>query len=70
MEEGLTSKQADVYNAIVKFTMEKQYPPTINELCIMTSKSIGAIQSCLRLMKRKGYISMETYKSRTIKVLK
>lgn len=70
MEEGLTKAQADVYNVIVRYTKEKGYPPTILEICEATGKSVGAIQSCLNLMKRKGYISMERHKPRTLKVLK
>lgn len=70
MEEGLTQKQTDVFNAILKFTIENNYPPTINDLCNMLNKSTGAIQSCLKIMKRKGFIEWEQNKPRTLKVAK
>lgn len=70
MTEGLTKTQADVYNAIVYYTNQNGFPPTITDLCEMVNKSVGAIQSSLRIMKRKGFISMEEYKPRTLKVLK
>lgn len=70
MEEGLTKAQADVYNAIVYYTKEYGYPPTIIDLSEMVNKSTGAIQVSLRILKRKGFITMEKYQSRTIKVVK
>ena len=69
MEEGLTQKQADVYNAIVKFTIENNYPPTINEICKMINKSSGSVQSCLKILKRKNFVEWETNKSRTLKAV-
>lgn len=70
MEEGLTQKQADIYNIIVKYKIENGYAPTLSELCKLSNKSMGAIQSIIRILKRKGFISMNDYKSRTIKVIK
>ena len=70
MEEGLTKKQAEVYNAIVYFIKQNGFPPTMTDLCEMVDKSIGAIQLSLKMLKRKGFISMETYKPRTIRILK
>ena len=70
MEEGLTQKQADLYNIIVKYKIENGFAPTLAELCELSNKSIGAIQSLIRILKRKGFITMDDYKSRTIKVIK
>ena len=70
MEEGLTQKQADIYNLIVKYKIENGYSPTFTELCELSNKSMGAIQSIIRILKRKGFISMNDYKSRTIQVIK
>lgn len=70
MEEGLTQKQADVYNAIVKFNIEKNYPPTIQEICDMINKSTGSVQSCLKILKRKKFIEWEPGKARTLKIAK
>ena len=70
MTEGLTQKQANIYNAIMKYKIEKGYPPTLNELGEALNKSIGAVRHGLKILERKGYISMEEYKPRTLKVLK
>lgn len=70
MKEGLTQKQADVYNAIVKYKMENGYSPTIYEIGEILNKSVGAIQFSLNKLERKGYITFEKYKNRTIKVVK
>lgn len=69
MKEGLTQKQADVYNTIVAFSIENGYPPTIRDLCEKLNKSIGAIQSCLKILERKDFIEREPNKTRTIKVV-
>lgn len=70
MEEGLTKKQAEVYNAIVYYIKQNGFPPTMTDLCEMVNKSVGAMQLSLKMLKRKGFISMEEYKSRTIRILK
>lgn len=70
MTEGLTQKQADIYNLIVKYKIENGYAPTLTELCELSNKSIGAIQSIIRILKRKKFIEAQDYKSRTIKVIK
>lgn len=70
MEEGLTKKQAEVYNAIVYYIKQNGFPPTMTDLCEMVNKSVGAMQLSLKMLKRKGFISMETYKPRTIRILK
>ena len=70
MTEGLTQKQADVYNTIVKYKMENGYAPTIYEIGEILNKSVGAIQCSLNILERKGYITFEKYKNRTIKVVK
>ena len=70
MTEGLTQKQADVYNAIVKYKIENGYSPTLYEIGEILNKSVGAIQFSLNILERKGYITFEKYKNRTIKVVK
>lgn len=69
MKEGLTQKQADVYNTIMAFSIENGYPPTIKDICNKLNKSIGAIQCSLRILERKGFIEKEPNKTRTIKVV-
>lgn len=70
MEEGLTQKQANIYNAIMKYKIENGYPPTLNELGEMLNKSVGAVRHGLRILERKGYIEVEGNRSRAIKVIK
>ena len=69
MKEGLTQKQADVYNTIVSFSIENGYPPTIKDICDKLNKSVGAIQNSLRILERKDFIEKEPNKTRTIKVV-
>jgi repressor LexA len=69
MKEGLTAKQADVYNAILAFSIENGYPPTIRDICSKLNKSVGAIQNSLRILERKDFIEREHGKTRTIKVV-
>ena len=70
MTEGLTQKQANIYNAIMKYKIENGYPPTLNELGETLNKSVGAVRHGLRILKRKKFIEAQDYKSRTIKVIK
>lgn len=69
MKEGLTQKQADVYNTIMAFSIENGYPPTIRDICNKLNKSVGAIQNSLRILERKDFIEREHGKTRTIKVV-
>ena len=69
MKEGLTQKQADVYNTIVAFSIENGYPPTIRDICNKLNKSVGAVQNCLKILERKDFIEREHGKTRTIKVV-
>lgn len=68
MKEGLTQKQADVYNAIMEFKINNGYPPTLVELSQILKKSTGAIRSCMRILQRKKFIEIEKYKKRAIKL--
>lgn len=67
----MTRKQEELYKAIKEFINEKGYAPTVRELCEITDiKSPATTFGKLIILKRKGYITYEKNKSRTIKVLK
>ena len=68
---NLTPKQVELYDAI-KVCLEKyHYSPTVRELCRMLGgKSTGTVLPALRLLRKKGYITYEDRKSRTIRIIK
>lgn len=67
----MTRYQYDVYIAIKNYINKVGYGPTIRELCEMTGKSSPAtIHSHLKSLKKKGYITYENGKSRTIRIIK
>ena len=59
----LTERENKVYQAIVQYITENNYPPTVRELVAMTGiNSTATISSCINRLSRKGYL---TYKGRT-----
>ena len=59
----LTDRENNVYQAIVQYISENNYPPTVRELVAMTGiNSTATISSCINRLSRKGYL---TYKGRT-----
>lgn len=70
-EKRLTEKQKDVYRYLVSFINKQGYSPTVRELCKITGYSSPAtIHDYLKQLKKKGYITYEETKSRTIRILK
>lgn len=70
-EKRLTEKQKDVYRYLVSFINKKGYSPTVRELCkIARYNSPATIHDYLKQLKKKGYITYEETKSRTIRILK
>lgn len=67
----LTIKQKILLEAIEWFINEHGYSPTIKELSKLTkNKSVSTVFTKLMELERKGYISTENGKARTIKVLR
>lgn len=66
----MTNKQEELYIAIKEFINKNGYSPTVRELGELTNiKSPATTYGKLIILKRKGYITYEEGKSRTIKIL-
>lgn len=66
----MTKKQEELYIAIKEFINQNNYSPTVRELCEITNtKSPATTFGKLIILKKKGYITYEKNKARTIKIL-
>lgn len=66
---SLTDKQATLLNVVKEFTDEFGFPPTRAELGEVIGIWPTAVQARLQGLQKKGYISIEPHKSRSIRVL-
>ena len=65
--QGLTERQQQILNAITGYINEKGYSPTIRELADMVGiKSSSTLHGHLQRLEKKGYITKERGKPRTI----
>ena len=71
MKKEPTKKQMKVFKATQEYIKERGYAPTIREITkIVGLKSSSTVYEQLKQLEDKGYILMEPFKSRTIKILK
>ncbi len=69
-EENLTSAQNELYEWIKSYMREFQHSPSIRQMMeAMKLKSPAPIQSRLRHLQEKGYISWQEGKARTLKLV-
>lgn len=67
---GLTDKQRAIRDFLLKFAEEHGYPPTLREIGkAFGIKSTNGVNDHLRCLERKGFITRDTMKSRSIQVL-
>ena len=67
----LTSKEKTTLEAIIKFKEEHEYSPSVRELALAIGvNSTSTVSMLIEKLQKKGYISTNNYKSRTIKVIK
>ncbi len=70
LAQGFTSKQLEVLVFLVRYTRERGYPPTIREIQENFGWDSNHSAWChLRLLEKKGAISWEKNKARTIRVM-
>lgn len=67
--KSLTKNQLKVYQNIEKFIKENGYSPTLNELCSILNKTKTTVWTTLSRMKKKGYIDIERYTKRGIRLV-
>ena len=67
----LTDRQREVLDAILVFTEKLHYAPTVRELCeSLDLSSTCTVQVHLNALQRKGAITREPGKARTLRVLR
>ncbi|MBN1250156.1 MAG: LexA repressor [Anaerolineae bacterium] len=67
----LTGRQAEVLQAITVLTVQQGYPPTVRELCDHVGlSSTQTMQQHLNALERKGAITREPMKTRTVRVVR
>lgn len=65
----LTQAQYDILKCIEDYIKINSFPPTYREIAVITKRiSISTIYNHLRLLMKKGYITMQEGCSRTIKI--
>lgn len=68
--KDLTDRQKEVFDFIVKFKTEKEYPPTIRDIGKEFGFTVGAAYGHFMVLEKKGYIKREPGIVRGIKILK
>lgn len=66
----ITDRQKEVLTFIANFTEENVYPPTVREIGEHFGISLRAVQDHIAALQKKGYLSTEQKRSRSIKVIK
>lgn len=65
----ITDRQQEVLDFIASFIDENVYPPTVREISDHFNISLRAVQDHITALQKKGCISTEQKRSRSIKVL-
>lgn len=66
----ITKRQKEVLEAILSFTEQRKYPPTVRELAQMIGlKSPSSVQSMFQKLKLHGLVTREPDSPRTIRVI-
>ena len=66
----ITERQKEVLTFIANFTEENVYPPTVREIGEHFNITLRAVQDHISALQKKGYLSTEQKRSRSIKVIK
>jgi len=67
----ITASQAEVLRTITDLAERQGYPPTVREIGDdLGGRSTCVVQRHLEALERKGYITREPRKARTIRVLR
>ncbi len=69
--ESLTKAQQELYDWLVQYIREHQYPPSIRQMMqAMQLRSPAPVQSRLEHLRRKGYVTWTSGKARTLRLLR
>ncbi len=67
--KAITQRQQEVLDFIKSYIEKNSYPPTIREISDNFGISVKGAYDHVKAVERKGYISLNTHRSRTIEVL-
>lgn len=65
----ITDRQKEVLNFIADFTENNAFPPTVREISEHFGISLRAVQDHLAALQKKGFLSTEQKRSRSIRIL-
>ncbi|MGP1565543.1 MAG: transcriptional repressor LexA [Treponema sp.] len=65
----ITDRQKEVFSFIENFTKANDYPPTVREISEHFGISLRAVQDHISALQKKGFISTEQKRSRSIRIL-
>lgn len=69
--DTLTDRQREIVKVISAFWLAHGYAPTLRELCALTGiRSTNGVSDHLRLIAKKGFVSWERLKVRTLRVIR
>lgn len=69
-EEGLSEKQMEILRFIKDYTLKKNFPPSVREICeAVDLRSTSSVHAHLNTLEERGYILRDNQKSRTIEIL-
>ena len=68
--DGLTKKQSEILEYIKEYTLKKNFPPSIREICqAVDLRSTSSVHAHLETLEKKGFIRRDNAKSRTIEIV-
>lgn len=65
----ITDRQKEVLTFIADFTEDNHFPPTVREISDHFNISLRAVQDHLAALQKKGYLTTEQKRSRSIRIL-
>lgn len=65
-----TERQKQVLNVILTLTEQRGYPPSFREIGDYIGMSVSTVFNHVSALHRKGYITVENAKNRTIRVVR
>ena len=68
--DQLTPKQQEILEFIKEYTLKKNFPPSVREICCAVDlSSTSSVHAHLDTLESRGYIARDNHKSRTIEIL-
>lgn len=68
-QKGIQTRQ-NILNCIIRFIQDNGYSPTVREICELTNlESTSTVYSHLQRLQSEGFITMQEYQPRTIRVI-